>query len=419
MKQILKSLLNRNFLIIFFLGISSGLPLSLILSTLKAMLVDLGVNITNIGLFSLIALPYNLKIIPAPIIDSKGVWILTKLFGHRKSWLILMQSLLAIAILALGIISPTGNLYLIFIITLIIASLSATQDIVIDAYRIELLSANNQGVATGVYIYGYRIGMLISGALGLIIAEKYGWIFVFPAMSITMILLIFITIIATDTRKNWVEKKYNFKNWIKEKVVKPFAEFLQRELAIKIIFFIILFKLADAFAGNLTMPFLMDIGFTKTELAKILKTFGLIALLIGVFCGGMIVKFMNIRNSLWIAIILQMLSNLAFCYLSKIGYDEGALYRVVFIEYFCGGVGDAIFVAFLSQLCNKEFSATQYALFSSLSSLSRSLLASVAGVFATKLGWYNFFIFSALLALPSIYLMTKIFYHKKLKIVLS
>ena len=392
----------KNFLIIFLLGISSAVPLVLILSTLKASLVDAGFDLKTIGLFSLISLPYSLKIFFAPIIDSCKVPFLTKKIGQRKSWIILTQFSLIIFISLLGVAGIVGELQNIIIFALLVAFASASQDIVIDGYRIELIEKENQGLAASFYVYGYRIGMLISGAGALALSEVISWDKVYYLMSVFMALAMIVTIFAKETRENWQPKAHNFSSWLKVAVIDPVLDFTKRNRWYFIIAFIICFKLGDAFAGNLTLPFLLDIGFSKIEIASIAKTFGLFATLFGVFIGGVLVKKLGINKSLWIAGFGQMLSNLTFSYLSQIGHNTEALYLVVFAENFSGGIGDSVFVAYLSGLCNVAFSATQYALLVSFATLARSVLASCAGVVAQSVGWYQFFIFSTLLAIPGL-----------------
>lgn len=392
----------KKFAIIFFLGTASGLPLALILSTLKALLLDKGFDLKTIGFFSLVALPYSLKIFFAPIIDSCSLPFLTKTLGHRRSWIIFNQLLLVLFISLLGAAGIAANLLAITIFAFLVAFASASQDIVIDGYRIELLEKENQGLAASFYVYGYRIGMLISGAGALALADILSWDAVYFIMAGCMASTIFITILADETRKNFKTKSHSFLSWTKQSVIEPFLDLTRHNQWIVIIAFVICFKLADAFAGNLTLPFLLEIGFSKIEIASIVKTFGLFATLFGVFVGGVFVKKISIIKSLWIASLAQMLSNLAFSYLATIGYNREALYGVIFIENLSGGIGDAVFVAYLSALCSKSFSATQYAILVSFASISRSLLTSSAGIFAQNLGWYDFFIFSTLIAIPSL-----------------
>lgn len=399
----------KNFAIIFFLGISSGLPLALILSTLKALLLDKGFDLKTIGFFSLIGLPYTFKFLLAPIIDSLGIPLLTRILGQRKSWIMLTQLLLVVFISCLGIAGITANIGAITVFALLVAFASASQDIVIDGYRIELIKKESQGIAASFYVYGYRIGMLISGAGALALSDIIGWDVVYFVMAIFMLSATFLTLIAEETRQNWeienAKRNHNFSLWFKNSVIEPFLDFTRHPKWLTILAFVICFKLADAFAGNLTLPFLLETGFSKIEIASIVKTFGLFATLAGVFFGGILIKKIGIVKSLWIASLAQMLSNFSFSYLSLIGHDSSALYAVIFIENFSGGIGDSVFVAYLSSLCSIAFSATQYAILVSCATFARSVLASSAGVFAEIFGWYDFFIFSALLAIPGLLLL--------------
>lgn len=394
--------IRKNFIIIFLLGISSGTPISLVLSTLKALMTDKGFDLAVIGFISLVSLPYSLKILVAPLVDSLAIPILTKKIGNRKSWIIFTQFLLAIFIALLGIAGDIAALSAIAALAFIVASLSATQDIVIDAYRIEIISKEDQSIASGYYIYGYRLGMLISGSLALILSDFMAWTQVYMLMSLFMILGIFATLFAQESRVNWRSKKYNFYVWFKKFIFSPLSDFMERKNWLGILLFIVLFKLADAFVGSLTVPFLLDLKFTKTEIATVVKTFGLFATLIGVYCGGLLSKKISINYLLGIAIILQGISNLFFLLLSITGKDVNILYLVIFVENFCGGMGDVIFVGYLSSICNLKFSATQYALLTSLASVARSVLSSSSGLYAKAMGWSSFFVFSSFLAIPAI-----------------
>lgn len=397
-----KNILVRNFAIIFFFGFVSGLPIVLILSTLKALLIDHGFSIETVGFFALVTLPYTLKFSFAPIIDSFGIPYLTKIFGQRRSWILLTQILLAVFIMLLGQAAVTANLLLITIFAFSIAFLSASQDLVIDAYRIELIKKEDQGIAASCYVYGYRIGMLVSGAGALIMADLISWDKVYLIMAFCMLIGILTTLVAKDTRPNWKNKNYNFSSWLENSVVEPLKDLAQIHRWYFVMLFIVCFKLSDAFAGNMILPFLLDIDFSKTEIAKVVKTFGLFATLFGIFLGGVLVKKIGISKSLWIAAIMQIVSNFGFSYQSLVGNEITTLYLVIFIENLSGGIGDSVFVAYLSGLCNVNFSATQYALLVSLATLARSVISSFSGVFAKYLGWYEFFIFSALIALPGL-----------------
>jgi len=401
----LKAKSIKDLSIIFFLGISSGLPLALVVSTLKILLLERGFDIKTIGFFSLVSIPYSIKFLYAPIIDSCKVPLLTNLIGQRRSWIITTQIGLIILISCLGVSGVFANILTISIFALLVALFSASQDIVIDGYRIELIKKEDQGLAAGCAVYGYRIGMLLSGAGALALAEIMRWDAVYFIMSLIIAAAIIATLLARETRENFQVSHKDFSSWFNNSVINPLRDFIKRPAWLFIIFFIITFKLADAFAGNLTLPFLVEVGFSKIEIASIAKTFGLFATLFGILIGGILVKKIGVLKSLWIAAIMQALSNLSFCYLAKIGYDINLLYLVIFIENFSGGIGDAVFVAYLSGLCNVVFSATQYALLSSLATVARTILVSPAGIFVQDYGWYNFFIISTIMAIPSLFFL--------------
>jgi len=401
--EVLKSYFRKPILVLLFLGFSAGLPLALILSTLKAFLVDRNVDLAVIGFFALISLPYSIKFLWAPLIDSIKIPYLTNLLGRRRSWIILTQILLLFLIALLGVFSNSDDLSYIIFIALAIAFTSASQDIVIDAYRIEYIKPENQAIAASMYIYGYRVGMLISGALALFLSDQMSWNLVYYFVALTMFIGIFATLIGDEEKvKKIKDKSFNFISWFKNSVIDPFADFITRPKWYIILLFILSFKLTDAFAGNLFLPFLLEIDFTKTQIAGIVKTFGLFATLLGALIGGILVKKIGLIKALWTAITLQMLSNFGFYYLSLIGNDVTSLYGVIFIENLSGGIGDVVFVAYLSSLCNIRFSATQYALLVSIASIARSFLSSPAGIFAAKFGWSNFFLLSIIFGIPAL-----------------
>ncbi|MDA0902058.1 MAG: AmpG family muropeptide MFS transporter [Proteobacteria bacterium] len=405
MLNALHSYVKPQILVIFFLGFSAGLPLVLILSTLKALLFDKGIDIRIIGAFAAISLPYSIKFLWAPLVDSLAIPVLSKALGKRRSWIITCQLLLIASIAALGYFGYRGELGMILFFAFATAFISATQDIVIDAYRIENIKQENQAIAAAMYIYGYRIAMLIAGAGALFMSDLMNWDAVYYIMSAMMLIGILTIAVAKEQKSRDIQKAQNFLDWFNHSVIEPLKDFIHRPNWHIIFAFIIFFKLGDAFAGNLTLPFLLDIDFSKTQIAQIVKTFGLIALLCGVFMGGILVKSLGLMKSLWIAAIAQMLSNLSFYYLSFIGNDALSLYFVIFIENFSGGIGDAVFVAYLSNLCNISFTATQYALLASLASFGRSILSSTSGVIVAALGWGNFFLFSTAAALPGIFFL--------------
>lgn len=395
-------LLKKNFWVIFVLGMAAGLPLALVLSTLKAVLVEFGFGIELIGLFSLVALPYSIKFIVAPIFDGFLPPVFARL-GRRKSWIVLLQILLAVAILLLGFsfISPGQNIGFIAFLAFLVAAFSASQDVVIDAYRIELFKEEDLGLSASFYIFGYRVGVLISGALALFLADILSWQVVFAMMAGFMTFFAGFSCFIGE-KKAKIAQKYDFLAWLRQFLVEPLLDFTKKKGWLVILLLIVSFKLSDAFAGSLSLPFFLDLGFSKGQIAGIVKSFGLFATLFGVFCGGFLVKKISIYKALFLAIIIQGVSNLAFAYLAVKGNEIGVLYGVIFVENFSGGIGDAVFVAYLSMLCNIRFSATQYAILSSFAGLSRAVFASSAGVLVAKIGWIYFFVFSAALLLVAL-----------------
>ena len=389
----------------FYLGISSAIPLAFLLTTVKILLIDNDIDIKTIGFFSLVTIPYSVKFLWAPVVDSIKIPYLTNKIGSRKSWIVTCQFLLSIFILILSFHGKIDNLSIIIVISVFIGYISATQDIAIDAYRIEYIAKDNQGIATSMYIYGYRIGLLIAGAVSLVLLDIYSWKIVCYFLSILLLIGTFLSLIIKENINIPDKKVKNFIKWINDRAISPLKDFLNRSSSYKILAFIILFKLGDVVAGSLTVPFLIDIKYSKIEIATIVKTFGLFATLLGVLCGGVLVKLFSIKQCLWLAVLVQMFSNLAFYYQAIIGYNPISLYFVVFIENCSGGVGDIIFVSYLSALCNKKFIATQYAILSSLSSLNRGLLSSFSGVIVDIFNWDGFFLISTILSIPVIILL--------------
>jgi PAT family beta-lactamase induction signal transducer AmpG len=399
-----KNLAKKDILVIFLLGISAGAPLAFLLSTLKVLLVDAGISLVTIGFFALISIPYSFKFLWAPLIDNFSINFISKKIGKRRSWLLFLQIILFVLIFFIGSISVKDNLSLITIVALSIAFVSATQDIVIDAYRIEKITDEDQGIATAFYIYGYRIGVLFTGAFALYLSAIFSWEAVTKIISFAIVVGIFATIIANKTNEKSENKDQNIKKIFQKIIFEPFVDFAKKSNWLLILLFIVSFKLCDAFAGNMTLPFLLDIGFSKGQIAAIVKTFGLFATMFGIFAGGIMIKFFNIKTALLIGCILQAVSNLGFFMQAIYGANETLLYLVIFIENFSGGIGDVILVSYLSILCNKSFAATQYAILSSIASLGRSLFSSTSGIIAENYGWEFFFILSTVIVLPSLVL---------------
>lgn len=394
-----------NFINIFILGIASGLPLALILSTLSIWLQELGISKTAIGLFAFVTSPYSLKFLWSPFIDGLKIPVLTKKFGLRKSWLFILQLLLFVNIFCLSLSSPLDNLYYTALLALLISFFSASQDIVIDAYRIEIFAQKDQGFGATLLVYGYRIGILISTAGALIIADMVNFMFSYQIMSGCFLFFAFYSLTMNHVTNAYQKERISLISWINKYVKQPFIDFKQRENYGLIILFVILYKLGDAFAGIMLPPFILDLGFSKLDIAFYVKTIGLIATLLGALFGAVITKKLKIYQGLMLAGILQLLTNLIFCVQAYIGKNSLFLAITILAENFAAGMGTIIFVAYISGLCNVKYSATQYALLSSVAAIARTWLSSSSGYVADHVNWIEFFVFSALLALPALILL--------------
>ena len=401
----LKLFFRKEIIVIFLLGISSGIPLALLLTTLKAFFIDNNVDLKIIGFSSIIVSTYSLKFLWSPFVDSIKIPLLHNKFGQRRSWIIISQILLTILIIILGIFSSNIGISTVFTIGLLISFVSATQDIAIDSYRINSIKKDDQAIASSFYIYGYHIGLLIAGALALIISEYYSWQITYYFLAMTILIGTIGILLGNEKISSKKSKSKNFAIWFKNYIKFPLMSFFRYNKWYIIFPFIISFKLCDIFAGTLVLPFLKDIGFSYSQYAGIVKSYGLAATMIGILFGGILVKKTSLIFSIWVALFAQIISNFGYYFQSLIGYDVNSLYAVIFVENFSSGIGTVILVAYLSSLCNKAFSATQYALLTSLAALGRSLFYLSSGIFAENYGWSNFFLISIATAIPSIFLL--------------
>ncbi|MFA5623913.1 MAG: MFS transporter [Bradymonadales bacterium] len=402
---------------VLLLGFSSGLPLLLLGSTLSARLTESGLDLSTIGLFALVGIPYSIKFLWAPFVDQLRLPFIRSHLAHRKSWAILSQICLALCFVALALLDPQLQTPLIAAFALLTAFFSSLQDIIIDALRVELLEDEDQGAGAGAAVLGYRIGMLLAGAGAMFAASYYSWSAVYGGFAFFMLPGI-LTVLSITKLSSKAEKarakddEVMCKNensgalcWIKRAVILPFVDFFRRDGAILILLFIALFKLGDAMAGAMTMPFYLKMDYSKIEIASVSKVFGLIATLGGALIGGVLVKRMGMMKSLILCGVLQVLSNFAFIYLAVTPHSVFSLTWVIAVENVAGGMGTAAFVAYLSSLCSVQFTATQYALLSSLSSVGRSLLSSTSGVLAEQFGWAFFFALTAFFGVPGLVLL--------------
>lgn len=399
-KNILKDLFSKQMLIIFLLGFSSGLPLLLTGGTLKTWLAREQVDISTIGYFSWVGMAYSLKFLWSPLLDR---FTLLKI-GRRRSWMLATQILLMGTICFLGTLNPIHNLTMMALISILIAFFSATQDIAVDAYRRELLSNEELGLGSSLGIYGYRIALLLSGGagIGLVGSELWPitWGQLYYIMAALMIVGVVTTLFAPEPKVESPPPKT-----LTEAIIEPFAEFLKRPGAWFILLFVFMFKLGDALSGAMLNPFYVEVGFSNTDIGLIAKTFGLMSSLVGLFFGGLVIYYMGIYRSLWIFGIFQGLSTAAFALLTHTGPQTWALGTVVVFEDISSGMGSAAFVAFLGALSNKKYTATQYAILSSIATLGRNFFSGFTGNMVKCLGWDNFFYVCAIIAIPGLLML--------------
>lgn len=400
--------LKKNLILVLLLGFSSGLPLGLTASTLTAFLTDAGIDVGTIGLFGFVAMPYTFKFLWSPLVDNIKLPVFCSILGRRRGWLIFTQVILMLSIILLGMSRPAEAAYFTAIMACMVSFVSATQDIVVDAFRIEILKPDEQGMGISMFIFGYRIGMLVSTAGVLYLASFYNWELAYFLISFLVLIGTVATLLCKEPVFSEAKKNnYNrdISSWIIHSFVEPFMEFAKRVNALPVLLFILLYKLSDAYIGSMTTPFLLKTGFSKIEIANIVKTYGLVATLAGTFAGGWLAKQIGLFRLLIIGCIMQIISNLAFVLLSVYGHDNYVLMLVITAENFCSGLSNAAIVAYISLLCSKEFTASQYAVLSSFVTFGRTTLSSSAGYVVEYLGWSNFFIFSAILSLPVLFFM--------------
>ena len=398
---------DRRIAIVFFMGFSSGLPLLLTLSTLSYWLAKVGVDKTSIGLFALVGVPYSLKFLWAPIIDQARIPVLARLLGHRRSWALVTQAALIVAILALGSCDPAVDPWTTAAAALAVAFFSASQDIVIDAYRIETLRDDEQGAGAAATQFGYRVGILAAGAGALALSDFVGWFWVFAAMA-ALVLVGSVTVLLSPEpyRDRGAEpERIAMGLRIRTAVIGPLAEFMQRRGWVVILLFALLYKFGDAIGGVMANPFYVELGFTGTQIGSVSKVLGLFATLAGVFFGGAMVARYGILWALVIGGILQAVTNLLFAVQAMVGNDLAMLAVTIGADNFTGGLGSAAFVAYLSSLCNKAFTGTQYALLTSLMAFGRTVLSSGGGWLADQVDWVTFFVLTTGLAIPGLLLL--------------
>lgn len=397
-----QAIFNKRMLICIFTGFSSGLPLFILYQLVPGWLRSEGVSLTEIGLFSLIGIPYVWKFLWSPLLDRYSF----AKFGRRRSWMLLTQITLLCAIAGFGFINPKFDIWSVAYLATIVAFFSASQDIVLDAYRRELLPDNELALGNSIHIQAYRLSGLVPGSLAFILADHISWQSVFLIVAAFMVIGIILTICIKE-----VENSQPTPKTLKDAVVLPFRDFIDRKgvkSALQILLFLFLYKLGDNMATALQTPFFIDLGFSKTEIGVVAKTASLIAMTIGLAVGGLVMIKLSINRALWLFGLVQIASILGFAALSEIGHNNYALAFAMGFEYLGVGLGTAAFTAFIAKSTNPAFAATQFALFTALTALPRTFANATTGVIVEQVGWTNFYYLCTLLALPGMLMLLKV-----------
>jgi len=409
--------LEPRVLAVLFLGFSSGIPLALTGQTLSVWMRERGISLATIGVFALVGLPYVLKFLWAPLIDALRVPLLHRWLGRRRAWLVVTQTALILSIAALGSNDPEANPALTAALALLVAFCSASQDIVVDAFRVESLTQDQLAAGMANYVAGYRVALLVSTAGAFEIAAWFqqaglpgsrGWFATYAVLALLVLVGTAAILLSREppapeadaaARQDWAKR-------LQTSAIDPLKDLLLRPEAIAILLFIVLFKFGDAFAGRMTAPFVLDLGFDKQDYGRVVKVFGFAATLLGGFVGGSLFRLLGPVRGLWLGGSCEILSNLLMACLAQVGANLYFLIVTIGVENFCIGASTVIFVGYLSSLChNRAYTATQYALLSALSAVSRTVLSAPAGSAAEWLGWTGFFLLAAAATIPGLVLL--------------
>jgi PAT family beta-lactamase induction signal transducer AmpG len=385
-------------LVALLMGFACGLPLLLTITVLQAWMKEKGVDLAVIGMMALVGLPYTLKFLWAPFLDRFTIPFL----GRRRGWLLVAKAALLFSIVGLGLTDPKDNPWMVAFAAFLVTFFSASQDIVVDAYRREDLPDEELGLGSSLYVNGYRVGMLLASGGGLIMADHMPFSMVYLIMAFCLAPGIITTFFAPEP-----ETELGTPKTIKEAVIEPMVEYFSRQGALWILAFILLYKIGDTMASAMTIPFYLDIGFSKTEIGTIVKLFGFWATIAGSLAGGVLMLRLGINRCLWYFGFLQAVSTAGFAVLAQIGHSITFLSAVIAFENLSSGMGTAAYVAFMASITNKKFTATQYALLSSLMGVPRVLASAPTGFLVKTMGWEGFFIGCTLIAVPGMLLLIK------------
>ncbi len=389
-------------LICVFTGFTSGLPLYILIQLVPAWLRTEGVGLAEIGFFTLIGLPYTWKFMWAPVMDRYTLPIL----GRRRGWMFATQVALMISIAAIGFLNPAFSIWAVAYLAATIAFFSASQDIVLDAYRRELLADSELGIGNAIHVQAYRLSGIVPGSLALILADHMPWNAVFIIVAAFMLVgMVLVMNIAEPTRDP------NAPGTMREAIVEPFREFISRQgiaPALFVLGFLFCYKLGDSMATALQTPFFIDVGFTLTQIGVVAKYASLTAVIVGGLVGGLVMIILPINRALWLFGIVQIVSILGFAALAEVGPNLWVLGFAVAFEYLGVGLGAAALTAFIARSTNKAFAATQFALFTALATTPRTLAGATTGLIVERVGWTNFFILCVVLAIPGMLLLIKV-----------
>jgi PAT family beta-lactamase induction signal transducer AmpG len=397
-KSILKVILSRRMSVSFIMGFACGLPLLLTISVLQAWMKDEGVDLTVIGLMALVGLPYTLKFLWAPLMDRFTI----PFFGRRKGWMFIAQVALVLSIVGLGFTNPGKSPWMVALAAFFVTFFSASQDIVVDAYRREDLADEELGLGSSLYVNGYRVGMLLASGGGLIMADHMPFRMVYLIMALCMLPAVITTFMTPEP-----EVVEGTPSTLKKAVIEPLVEYFSRSGAVWILAFILMYKIGDTMASAMTTPFYLDIGFSKSEIGTVVKLFGFWATIVGSLIGGVTIIRLGINRSLWVFGFLQAISTAGFALLAVVGHSISLLAGVIAFENLSAGMGTSAYVAFMASITDRRFTATQYALLSSLMGVPRVIASAPTGFLAKNMGWEGFFISCALIAVPGMLLLLK------------